>query len=321
MLSYIIGPILNTVMAASGKNKLAILTYHRVGESYNQLFLDEYLFEQQLIWLKRYFNPIGLAEGLLLQQQGRLPKRSVAITVDDGYLDSYTKIFPLLQKHELTATFFISTSGLKTGFLWDELIYSAILTLDKGVLEFNVEGDMLPLTTHNERLACAKKIIKKVKYCSLKERERLIALLLEQTEAPELSHQFLNEEQILSLHKAGMEIGAHTVNHPILTCESDSVAKAEILESKQHLEKIIGTPLKFFAYPNGKSTIDFNQKHQDIVKESGFEAAFTTDWGCVDSTSTNIYELKRFTPWDVTESKFSLRLALNFNSLYTRLFN
>lgn len=321
MLSHIVNSILSVVIAASGENKLGILTYHRIGESYNQLFMDEYLFEQQLIWLKRYFNPIGLAEGLLLQQQGRLPKRSIAITVDDGYLDSYTKIFPLLQKHKLTATFFISTSGLKAGFLWDELISSAILTLDEEVLELDFEGDLFPLTTHNQRLACSKKIIEKVKYCSLKDRERLTNLLLKQTGEPKLSHQFLNEEHILSLHKAGMGIGAHTVNHPILTCENDSISKAEILDSKQKLEKIIEAPVKFFAYPNGKSNVDFNNNHQRIVKECGFEAAFTTDWGCVDPSSTNAYELKRFTPWDVTEVRFSLRLALNFNGLYTRLFN
>jgi peptidoglycan/xylan/chitin deacetylase (PgdA/CDA1 family) len=321
MFRCVIGSILKAVVAASGKNKLGVLTYHRVGESYNQKFMDEYLFEQQLIWLKRYFNPVGLDEGLLLQQQGRLPKRAVTITIDDGYLDSYTTIFPLLKKHGLEATFFISTSGVTKGYLWDELISSAILTLATDVSELKFEGQIYDLTTHNARLTCASIIVLKIKYCSLKERERLIELLLKQIGKPELSHQFLNEDQILSLYQAGMGIGAHTVNHPILTSEKDNIARAEILESKQSLEKIIQAPVKFFAYPNGKSNIDFNDKHQNIVKECGFDAAFTTDWGCIDSSSVNYFGLKRFTPWDVTEAKFSLRLALNFSHLYTRLFN
>ena len=103
MLSFIISPVVNAVVAVSGGNKLGVLTYHRIGESYNQLFMDEHLFEQQLIWLNRYFNPVSLAEGLVLQKQGKLPKRAVAITIDDGYLDSYTRIFPLLKKHQITA--------------------------------------------------------------------------------------------------------------------------------------------------------------------------------------------------------------------------
>ncbi len=321
MLSFIISPVVNAVVAVSGGNKLGVLTYHRIGESYNQLFMDEHLFEQQLIWLNRYFNPVSLAEGLVLQKQGKLPKRAVAITIDDGYLDSYTRIFPLLKKHQITATFFISTSGLKSGFLWDELISSAILTLAVNVSELSFDGEIYPLTTYNQRLSCSKLIIKKVKYCSLQERERLIKLLLKQTGQPELDHQFLNEEQIITLHQAGMGIGAHTVNHPILTCEDNVTAKAEMLTSKRQLEKIIGKPVDFIAYPNGKKNIDFNESHQELAKECGFKAAFSSDWGCISSTSNDPFSFKRFTPWDATEAKFSLRLALNISGLYTRLFN
>ena len=320
MFSHIIAPVLNGVVAVSGENKLGVLTYHRIGASYNQNFMDEHLFEQQLIWLKRYFNPVSLAEGLVLQQQGKLPKRAVAITIDDGYLDSYTKIFPLLKKHKITATFFISTSGLKSGFLWDELISSTILTLAVNVSELSFDGDKYPLTTYNQRLSCSKLIIEKVKYCSLQERERLIKLLLKQIGQPELCHQFLDEEQIITLHQAGMGIGAHTVNHPILACEDNATAKAEMLKSKRQLEEIIGKPVDFIAYPNGKKNIDFNEKHQELAKECGFKAAFSSDWGCINKSDDPFY-FKRFTPWDATESKFSLRLALNFSGLYTRLFN
>lgn len=312
---------INAVSALSGDNKLSVLTYHRVGESYNQLFKDEFLFEQQLVWLNKYFNPVGLAEGLQLQKQGKLPKRAVAITIDDGYVDSYTKIFPLLQKHQLNATFFISTSGLKRGYLWDELISSAILTMDLGVEEVEFFDKTYPLMTYNQRLACAKEITGKIKYRTMVERELLIEHLLHKTGQSNLNHQFLNEHQILSLHQAGMGIGAHTVSHPILTCEENHIARAEIIESKKVLEDIISAPVDFFAYPNGKKGIDFNEYHQQLVEECGFKAAFTTDWGCIDSSSTSPYALSRFTPWDVSEGKFSLRLALNFNKVFTELFN
>jgi len=108
MFKLAIKMLVNILTARTSSNKLSVLTYHRVGESYNNLFMDEDLFEQQLIWLKRYFCPVELAEGLALQQQGKLPKRAVAITVDDGYIDSYSTIFPLLAKHNLSATFLAS---------------------------------------------------------------------------------------------------------------------------------------------------------------------------------------------------------------------
>ncbi|WP_057833114.1 polysaccharide deacetylase family protein [Colwellia sp. TT2012] len=321
MFSWMLSSVINSVTALSGENKLSVLTYHRVGESYNQLFMDEYLFEQQLIWIKNYFNPIGLTEALELQKKGELPRRSIVITIDDGYVDSFTTIFPLLKKHNLTATFFICTSGLEKGYLWDELISSAILTMDLGVEELVFLDKTYPLMTYNQRLACAKEITGKIKYSTMVERELLIEQLLHITGQSNLNHQFLNEQQILSLHQAGMGIGAHTVNHPILFCEENHIARAEIIESKKVLERIISAPVDFFAYPNGKKGIDFNEYHQQLVKECGFKAAFTTDWGCIDSSSSTPYALKRFTPWYLSEVMFNLRLALNFNKVFTELFN
>ena len=317
----VLNSLVDMISNVSSNDHLSILTYHRVGESYNQLFMDERLFEQQLIWLKRYFNPISLSEGLMLQKEGLLPKRSVVITVDDGYSDSFTTIYPILKKHKLTATFFISTSGLKKGYLWDELISSALLQLPITIEQLTFEGTSYTFTTHNERLECLKIIVNKIKYSSLTEREHLITHLLEQTGQPSLSHQFLSEEQIQILHKEGMEIGAHTINHPILLCENDNVAKHEILTSKLQLEKIIGAPVNFLAYPNGKKDKDFNAVHERIAENCGFKAAFSTDLPTSSLESNNIFCMNRFTPWDTSESKFILRLALHSNQHFMRLVN
>jgi peptidoglycan/xylan/chitin deacetylase (PgdA/CDA1 family) len=105
--------------------------------------MDEDLFEQQLVWLKKYFNPMGLAEALEVQKTGELPERAIAITIDDGYEDSFTTILPLLKKHGLTATFFISTSGIEEGYLWDELVSSSILMLESDVRELILLGKKL----------------------------------------------------------------------------------------------------------------------------------------------------------------------------------
>ena len=317
MRNMLIPLIVKGISKITEKNRLTVLTYHRVGESYNQLYMNEDLFEQQLIWLKKYFNPMGLDEALILQKSGDLPERAVVLTIDDGYEDCYTKIFPLLKKHHLTATFFISTSGLIRGLLWDELISSSIMTLGIDITELNFDAKNYQLRTHNERLSCAFCIIKGLKYRPLAERNGLIRQLIEKTGHKKEKYQFLNEEKIVTLYKAGMGIGAHTVNHPILVCEDIENAKVEICESKRILEKIIENPVDYFAYPNGKKNIDFNLSHQKIVKECGFKAGFSTDWGSI-SESDDFYSLNRFTPWDHNEIKFSLRLALNFNEKYTR---
>ena len=318
MNKVIIKFLVKIISLLSNRNKLAVLTYHRVGEPKNQLCMDEKLFEQQLIWLKRYFNPVGLAEGLALQEKGVLPERSIAITIDDGYLDSYTTIFPLLKKHNLTATFFISTSGISQGYLWDELVSSAIMQLPSTVESFNYLDNSYSISTYNERIQCVKLISTLIKYNESTKRKVLIEQLFDQIGKPHLAHQFLTEQQIEILSEANMGIGAHTVNHPILACEDLLTAKTEIIQSKLYLEKITSKPIDFLAYPNGKYNIDFNDNHKKIAQECGFKAAFSTDWGCVSPQAKNRFSLSRFTPWDISEFKFNLRLALNFSDKYTR---
>ena len=126
-----------------------------------------------------------------------------------------------------------------------------------------------------------------------------------------MKNQFVNATQIRTMHNAGMTIGAHTVNHPILLNESDSVARTEIAESKIQLESIIGEEVHYFAYPNGKYKLDFDNVHIDMVRELGFKAAFSTDWGIAKLDLSSKYRLRRFTPWDKTLFRFCMRLIFN----------
>jgi peptidoglycan/xylan/chitin deacetylase (PgdA/CDA1 family) len=293
-----------------GKNKLSILTYHRVGGSGDALAMDEGLFEQHLLWINRNFNPISLDEGLKLQAQGKLPRGSVAITVDDGYADSYTTIFPLLQRHHLTATFFISTIGFEKGCLWDELVAFNIMKTKQDELSFN--NKVYSLRTVSDRLNCLTCCLSEIKYKTNLERDFLIEQIIAQTHNLETPQQFLTEAQVVALNNAGMGIGAHTHTHPILLQESDVVALDEIKQSKIILEKVLNSSVDYFAYPNGKYGIDFDIKHINMVKGLGFSAALSTDKGVLVNKDVDGFQIKRFTPWDETELKFVLRLALNY---------
>jgi peptidoglycan/xylan/chitin deacetylase (PgdA/CDA1 family) len=107
-----------------------------------------------------------------------------------------------------------------------------------------------------------------------------------------------------------MTIGAHTVTHPILACTSDSAARHEIVASKRALEEQLGAPVGLFAYPNGKPGRDYSAAHVAMVREAGFDAAFSTAWGVASRTS-DPFQLPRFTPWDRAPWRFGVRLAQN----------
>ena len=66
-------------------------------------------------------------------------------------------------------------------------------------------------------------------------------------------------DQVREMQKGGIEFGAHTVHHPILTNIPSEQAREEIVGSKHRIEEEVGGPVLGFAYPNGQAS-DLNEK-------------------------------------------------------------
>ena len=102
-----------------------ILTYHRIaGPRRDPLLLDvsEPNFDAQLSVISRTATALPLDEFESLRREGRLPVRAVAVTFDDGYADNLHAAAPLLARHEIPATMFVTAGmvGSERGFPWDE---------------------------------------------------------------------------------------------------------------------------------------------------------------------------------------------------------
>ncbi len=85
-------------------------------------------------------------------------------------------------------------------------------------------------------------------------------------------HRLLNWEQVREMADAGIEFGAHTANHVLLTAETAAAAAAEIKTSRTDLEAQLGRDVTAFAYPNGEFTPSIRQE----VLRAGFKLAVTT---------------------------------------------
>src|SRR5690606_36020201 len=108
-------------------------------------------------------------------------------------------------------------------------------------------------------------LLPRIKYLPFTERERLSTALLEASGAA-VSRLMMNEEEIASLHSAGMEIGGHTESHPILASLPQADAQAEITRNKTSLEDILGEPVVTFAYPNGQPARDYDAEHFPMLR-------------------------------------------------------
>ncbi|MGE5027690.1 MAG: polysaccharide deacetylase family protein [Betaproteobacteria bacterium] len=301
-------------MASGRGRRLSILVYHRVLPRSDAMLAGEVeaaAFDWQMALLAEHFQVLPLSEAVRRLRDGSLPTRAACVTFDDGYADNHDIALPILQKWRLPATFFIATAYLDGGWMWNDVVIEALRQARGEVLDLEPLG--LPtysLTTFRLRSEAAMSILKRLKYLPPDQRQNAVSQVCRSASAELPASPMMSAGQVRALHNAGMEIGGHTVSHPILAGLQPEQAYAEIATGKEQLEHIAGGAVRLFAYPNGKPGMDYQPEHVEMVKRIGFAAAVSTAWGAADPDS-DFYQLPRFTPWDATPLRFGLRLLQN----------
>ena len=295
---------------------LSILIYHRVLARPDPLFpgeVDAALFQRQLRLVKRFYAPLPLAEAVQRLQDGSLPARAACITFDDGYADNAQVALPLLQRHGLHATFFIATDYLDGGQMWNDTVIEAVRQAPGPVLDLRALGlDCLPVAKLAQRQAAIATLLGQLKYLPFARRQQLAMQIRRQAGATAGAPAMLSTAQLRQLHAAGMELGAHTMSHPILSTLPEREAWLDIANGKHQLESLIQAPVTLFAYPNGKAGRDYGASHVAMAKSLGFKAAVATDWGVArPGAELDLLQLPRFTPWDRGRLAFLWRMRQN----------
>lgn len=294
-----------------GKGRLCVVNYHRILPVPDPLLDSEPTvdtFRWQMELLAKCFNVLPLHDAIQMLANERMPARAVAITFDDGYRSTHDLALPILREYNLPATVFVTTGHMESGSMWNDIILEATRRLPDGELALHDIGHgSYPLHTMSDRQHTALALTERSKYLPPSERTRLHRKLEMLVGGPLDQQLMLTREMVHSLDRHGIEIGGHTISHPILARIEDAKAVAEIVGNKQELESIIGRPLRLFAYPNGKRDVDFNTSHTTMVRDAGYVAAFTTAIGAVTSSS-NRFEMPRSRPWDGNPAMFAARL-------------
>lgn len=308
-LSYLIG--------VKGQQRLSVLIYHRVLAMPDFMRRDEPTkdqFEWQMELLARTCVPLSISDALRGMDEGNLPERAVCITFDDGYADNALVALPILEKWGIPATVFVSTGFLNGGIMWNDFILECFrCTLHE---EVDLQGFGLgcyKLNSETARYAAAHDVLRSAKYMKMEQRDQVVEKLAGYSRSIP-SDLMMTQKQVFDLSRQGIEIGAHTHNHPILASLNNSDAFNEIETSKRILEEITGRTIRYFAYPNGVPGKDYKDEHVSHIQNLGFEAAFSTQWG-VSNRSTDRFQIPRFTPWDDSSYLFLTRLLFNQREL------
>ena len=310
-------PLFGWLSPADTNARLSILIFHRVLPEPDPLFPQEMhtrQFDAVCGWLANWFNVLPLDRAVEQLGAGTLPARAACITFDDGYADNHEVALPILQRHGLTAAFFIATGFLDGGRMWNDTIIetarrSPLPRLDLSSLGLGCHA----LGSIPDRQAAIAALIPQVKYRPFAERVAITEQLAELAHVLAPNDLMMTSPEVKAMHQAGMVIGAHTVSHPILARLTDAQASDEIGRSKQYLEQLLGERVGLFAYPNGKPGEDYSPASVEVVRSLGFDAAVSTQWG-TSGSGDDLLQIRRFTPWDQSRLRFGVRLLGNLRS-------
>ena len=240
-----------------------VLTFHAVN--------DAAWFDQALEYLKRRYTMLNSVELEKYLDGGKKGKGLCHLTVDDGDISFYEVIFPLLKKHGVPVTLFVSPKTIREGsnFWFQEMEaidpdkFRDLLTEKLGIDAGSIAG--IPVYT----------VMKNLKIRQVLE---LIDDYKEKHGPGKMGARNINVDQLKELDRSELvEIGAHTLNHPILANEDDQTSEKEIRGSFSGLEEILGHSIRTFAYPNGMPGIDFGEREIKTLKETGCTLAFSAE--------------------------------------------
>ncbi|MEO8132704.1 MAG: polysaccharide deacetylase family protein [Betaproteobacteria bacterium] len=304
----------NALSPAGNRARLAVLMFHRVTAAPDPILpdvMDAFTFERHMAFIKREFNVLPLGEACARHAKRSLPARAACITFDDGYADNEQIALPILKRVGVPATFFVATGFLDGSTMFNDGVIEVVRTAPDGVHDLGALG--LPayaLGDTASRLAAIDSLIKLLKYRVADERGMLVARLADAMGGVSPKNLMMHPAQVRRLRDQGMEIGGHTVNHPILMGLDEQEARTEIVDGKHLLEEITGAQVTLFAYPNGKPGKDYGPQHVRLVREAGFSAAVSTVSSVADRAS-DVFQLPRLSPWERNPHRLGLRLLMN----------
>jgi len=280
------------------RGRICVLTYH--GLIPNELadrpwvpshFVTVRQFERQMAMLadlgRATVQPLGR---VMTRMRAGTPPREpvVCLTFDDGTADNVTLALPILEQYGLRATFFLATGHVdRHELLANDVSRLLCCAHAQGRLNGHVGTSCQKLLTEP----------------GFNKRQSLFAYRAQLNElwaasqdaidpAAAGSLRMMTWDDARVLRDAGMEIGAHTINHVILTLEDRATRCREITDSITAVRERLGCRNVPFAYPNGLAG-DYDVGDVELLESLGdVPYAVTAVPGWNDS-STPRMELRR----------------------------
>lgn len=238
----------------------------------------------QLEYLQRHFHVVPLTSLVeQLRSGATLENRTVALTIDDGRRNCYEFFFPLLKEFRMPATFFVVSSFIRgDDWLWtDKVLWLREQPFRRGDLApGRIDGLFETLNQMRPELRNAS--IESI----------AVEMGASIPKEPPPKYAPCSWGELREMADSGLvEIGSHTVTHPILASLTDRESWQELTLSRAHIEEGSGRKVSCFCVPNGKPS-DYQPNHLRQVRDAGYIGAVVARFGMA-SSGADPFELPR----------------------------
>lgn len=313
-------------MSKSDNKKITIVMYHYVRDLVHSRYpeikgLDIQLFEEQLAYIQNHFQVIRMEELLAAYEDGdfsSLPERPLLLTFDDGYIDHYTVVYPLLKKFGMQGSFFPNAKAVKEHKLLDvNKIHHILATapIDELVQEcyhvmdqYRESGGVIPPNEQIfQELAVPNRwdpgeviFVKRLLQNYLPEEFRGEAAtrlfeqyvgIREENFAREL---YMNREQIHCMKQGGMYFGLHGYDHYWLGKLLQKQMQEDVDQALAYFSDVIDNNNWVMNYPYG----NYNQDVVDYIRSRGCRLGLTVEARDAELMTDDRYLLPR---WDTND--------------------
>ena len=266
-----------------------ILNYHSViapgerGPVWRGLVVPANQLRRQLSWLSRRFRIVDMRSFLEEYRAGFPEDSPVTLTFDDGWRDNLVVVAPILQELKVPASIFLTTGNVESGepFWWTRIglgLAAASLRTRAVKIDLGTESVQLPVDSHHSLGATYDFLAGHVMERGL----GALDAIVEQLGQPDgqMARLVLSWDEVSKLEEMGWSVGAHTVNHVILSQVSQEQAREEMVGSLEAVRRHVRDPLLVFCFTNGAAG-DFTDQHVQELRRIGVEASLTMAHGPV----------------------------------------
>lgn len=274
----------NRLVAARTRGLGLVLTLHHVRRFIGNAFAPNRLLEVEPEFLDLAlarakalgFEFVTLDEAIRRVGEGTSARPFLHVTFDDGYRDVRDFALPVLKRHQAPATLYIASDFAEgEGELWWLSLEAALARADH--LEF--QNKVIECRTTAQKFAAWKRIYWALRAGPEENLRREVARIARSQSvnpngfARELCMDWRELRDVAE--DPLIEIGAHTVSHPMLAKHPENVVRSEMVESRAAISRELGREPRHFAYPVGDLSAAGSREYA-MSREVGFASAVTT---------------------------------------------